>query len=163
MKVVLDTSAIIYLNDFRLFKDIITVNDVVEELEDKTSALKLSGLHIKILEPSEKSLKEVKITSKKTGDLDKLSKTDLKILALAKELNLVIVSDDYNIQNVAEKLGIKYLSLFNKKITKLIFWSNYCENCKKYSDDVRFCFKCGNRLVRKPKAIEDIKRKKTNL
>ena len=159
MRVVLDTSAIIYLNDFRLFDEIFTVSNVVDEVKDKINTLKLSGLSLKIIDPSESSVKDIKEIAEKTGDLEKLSSTDIKVLALAKEKSLSIVSDDYSIQNVAEKIGLSYISLFNKKITNLIQWENYCENCKKFYDGVNTCPKCGSHLVRKPVGKEFIRTK----
>ena len=159
MKVVLDTSAIIYLNDFRMFDEIFTVNDVLGEMKDKINTMKLSGIELKVIDPEDSSLNEVKKFAKKTGDLEKLSKTDIKILALAKENKLDIVSDDYSIQNVAQKLGIKYISLFNKKITKSIEWRSYCNNCKRFHENADTCPKCGNQLIKKPVKEELIKGK----
>lgn len=157
MKVVLDTSAIIYLNDFRMFDEIFTVSDVVDEVKDKINVLKLSGIKMKIINPKESSLKEIKEIAKVTGDLEKLSKTDIKILAVAKENQLSIVSDDYNIQNVAQKTGINYISIFSKKITKLIQWGSYCANCKKFYENIKSCPKCGSQLTRKPISEEFIR------
>ena len=161
MKVVLDTSAIIYLNDFRMFDEIFTVSDVVDEVKDKINVLKLSGITLKVIDPMKSSVSEIESIAKETGDLEKLSQTDIKILALAKENSLTIVSDDYNIQNVAERIGINYISLFSKKITKLIQWRKYCDNCEKFFDNRNSCPKCGNRLVRKP-AKEEFIKEKTN-
>ncbi len=149
MKAVLDTSAFIYLTDFRMFDEIITVMDVVDEIKDKINSLKLSGIKLTILDPKESSIKEIVKISKETGDFGKLSDTDIKILALAKENNSSIVSDDYAIQNVAEKLGLEYVSLFNKKITKQFQWKNYCQNCKKFYENDGKCPKCGGKLTRK--------------
>ncbi|MBU5537123.1 MAG: hypothetical protein KQA38_00985 [Candidatus Aenigmarchaeota archaeon] len=159
MKVVLDTSAIIYLNDFRIFDEIFTVSEVIDEVKDKINMLKLAGMKFKIVDPTESSVNEVKETAKETGDLEKLSKADIKILALAKENKLDIVSDDYSIQNVAEKLGINYISLFSKKITKFIRWGLYCGNCKNFSKNKKVCSKCGNKLTRRPVSEEFIKNK----
>jgi UPF0271 protein len=154
MRVVLDTSAIIYLNDFRRFEEILTVQEVVGEVKDKISSIKLSGLELKVVEPSKKVLDEIKNVARESGDLEKLSDTDLKVLAAAKENESEIISDDRNIQNVAEKLGIKYVSVFNKKITKLITWKNYCKSCKKFFEK-KVCPICGSKLARVPeKAVE---------
>mgnify|MGYP001612027102 CR=1 FL=1 len=160
MRVVLDTSAIIYLNDFRMFDEIFTVSDVVDEVKDKINTLKLSGIKLKVVEPSESSVKRIKELAKETGDLEKLSKTDINILALAIEEGLVILSDDYNVQNVAEKIGLNYVSLFSKKITSLIKWGKYCDNCQVFYENVDNCPKCGNKLVRKSASKEFIKEKK---
>jgi len=156
MKVVLDTSAIIYLNDFRMFGEMFTVSDVLGEIKDKVSTLKLSGMKLKVVDPMESSIKEIEKAAKETGDLD-LSKTDIKILALAKENGLDIVSDDYDVQNVAEKLGIKYISLFSKKITKLVRWGMCCDSCKRFFENQTMCQKCGDRLIRRPVKEELIK------
>lgn len=156
MRVVLDTSAIIYLNDFRSFEKMFTVDDVIKEVKDRTSAMKLSTLQLKIVESSEKSLDEIRTAAKSTGDLESLSETDVKILALAKELNCTIISDDRNIQNVAEKIGIPYISIFNKAITKLITWRKYCRSCNRHFERGRVCKVCGSRLSKVPKEIVDV-------
>ncbi len=156
MKVVLDTSAIIYLNDFRSFNEILSVEEVLEEVKDKISRIKLSALNLKVEEPKEKFLEEVKRIATETGDIEKLSSTDLKVLALAREENCTIISDDRNIQNVAKKLGIKFISIFNKKISKFIVWGKYCRNCKRFSED-EICSICGSKTERKPKIAKKIK------
>jgi endoribonuclease Nob1 len=159
MKVALDTRAIIYLNDFRMFEEIFTVIEVIDEVKDRISSLKLSGVKANVIEPGKSAVDEIKKIAKTTGDLEKLSKTDIKILALAKELDLIVVSDDYNVQNVAQKMGMGYLSLFNEKITKAIKWGMFCRNCKKFFEDAGNCPKCGSRLARKPATEELIRNK----
>jgi len=156
MKVVLDTSAIIYLNDFRKFDEILTVQEVVDEVKDRITAMKLSGLSFKIFEPSAEAIEEIKKTAKETGDLEKLSNTDIKVLSLAKENNCTIISDDRNIQNVAEKLKINYVSIYSGKITKLIIWKRFCKNCKKFYDKGKVCSVCGANLVRVPESSVDV-------
>ena len=157
MRVVLDTSALIYLNDFRDFNEIFTADSVMREVKDKITKLKLASLKLKIIGPSKDAIKEIEGTAKKTGDFEKLSKTDIEVLALAKEFKCTIISDDRNIQNVAEKLGIEYISMFNKKITKLIVWKKYCKNCKKHFEEGKECTICGGELVRVPEASVEIR------
>ena len=156
MKVVLDTSAIIYLNDFRKFDEMFTVEDVVKEVKDKISSLKLSSLKLEIVEPEEKFLDEIEKAARETGDLEELSETDKKVLAVALEKKLTIVSDDRDIQNVAEKLKLKYISVFSGKIEKLIIWKKYCRNCEKFSDG-EICPVCGGKLIRKRESFSEIK------
>jgi UPF0271 protein len=150
MKIVLDTSGLIYLNDFRNFEEIFTVPEVLEEVKDKITSLKLSSLKIKVVKPSEEVKKEIEKVAKETGDLEKLSKTDVEVLALAKEKKLTIISDDRNVQNVAERLGIKYISIFSRKISKLIIWGKYCKSCKKFFEGF-YCPVCGEKLIKIPK------------
>ncbi len=156
MKVVLDTSAIIYLSDFRNFDEILTAQEVVDEVKDKISTMKLSTLKLKILEPSTATIEKIKKTAKETGDLEKLSNTDLKVLALGKENNCTIISDDRNVQNVAEKIGLKYISIFSGKITKMITWKKFCNNCKKFYEKKDTCPVCGAKLSRIPKTSREI-------
>jgi|YelNatPaOPRAMG01_1025707.scaffolds.fasta_scaffold11198_8 UPF0271 protein len=152
MRVVLDTSAIIYLQDFRKFDKIFIPTLVAEEVKDRLSVMKLESLNAKKIEPNKKFLDEVEAIAKKTGDLEKLSKTDIQVLALAKELKATIISDDYNIQNVAKKLKIEFLPVFSKGIKEIFFWKKYCPNCKKYfKSELEECPICGAKLKRVPK------------
>ena len=155
MRVVLDTSSLIYLSDFRKFDEIFTVDSVIEEVKDRITAMKLSALKLKVVEVNEETIREIRKVARRTGDLEKLSRTDIEVLAAAKENNCTIISDDRNIQNVAEKLGIAYISIFSKKITKLITWKRYCENCKKYFSR-SMCPVCGAKLKRIPVSSEEI-------
>ena len=157
MRVVLDTSALIYLNDFRKFDEVLTVDSVVREVKDKVSMMKLSVLKLKVVEADEKIIKEIIEVARQTGDLEKLSRTDIEVIAAAKENNCTIISDDRSIQNVAEKIGINYISIFSKKITKLVTWKKYCENCKKDYSCGNACPACGAELKRIPASSEKIK------
>jgi len=152
MKVILDTSAIIYLSNFSQFEEIILPKKVLEEVKDEFSKLKLSIFeNAKILEAGKKELEEVKKIAKNTGDLSKLSQTDLEILALAKKFKYIIISDDHNIQNLAKKMGLKFLSIFNPSIKKFIKWKNFCKMCKKfYENDKEVCEICGSKLIKIP-------------
>lgn len=157
IKTVLDTSALIYLNDFRRFDEILTVQEVVDEAIDRITAIKLSTIDMKILEPEKASVEKIKEAARKTGDIDKLSKTDLKILALADQQSATIVSDDHSIQNVAEFMQIPYISTFSDKITKLITWKKYCSACDKYFSSGRVCRHCGGKLKHSPVILKDVK------
>jgi UPF0271 protein len=149
MNAMLDTSAVIYLNDFSKFEKLLTVSSVVEEIKDDSSKMKLSGLAIKIVDPAPESLKAVEEVAKGTGDIDILSKADIDVIAAAKDNGCVVISDDRAVQNVCEKMGIGYISIFNKKITKLINWRKYCKSCRKYSNSDE-CDTCGGRTSRVP-------------
>ena len=152
MRVVLDTSAIIYLQDFRKFDDIFTTDSVIKEIKDDKTLLKLSTLNVSVIEPDRKTIEEIKKIARNTGDLEKLSRTDIEVLALAKELKVAVVSDDYNVQNVAKKIGMKFILVFSRGISKLFVWKKYCPACKKYlKNELIECPACGTRLKRIPK------------
>jgi len=150
MRVVLDTSAIIYLNDFSKFDEIFTVQEVIDEVKDKVSSMKLSTINLKIREPNFNSIIDITRIARETGDFEKLSSTDIKILALAKMTGSTLVSDDYNVQNVAKKIGVSYVGTFNKEISELIVWEKICKSCGKKYDKGKFCKVCGGKLSRVP-------------
>ncbi|MEM5805482.1 MAG: DNA-binding protein [Candidatus Aenigmatarchaeota archaeon] len=158
MRVVLDASAIIYLNDFSKFDEIYTVPEVIDEVKDRTSRLKIATINLQVKEPNFNSIMDVTQMAKETGDLEKLSSTDIKILALAKTTGSTIISDDYSLQNVAEKMRIPYLSLFNKKIQQLIIWKKICKSCGRKYYKGKVCKVCGGKLYRIPREIKKIKK-----
>jgi len=158
MRVVLDTSAIIYLQDFRKFDEIFTTDSVINEVKDRMTELKLLAMKAKVVEPGKKMIEEIKREAGKTGDLEKLSKTDIEVLALAKELRATVISDDRNVQNVAEKIGIGYASVFSEKISRLFTWKKYCPGCKKFFESgLDECPACGSKLRRIPTKRKQIR------
>ena len=98
----------VLLNSMCDFEEIITVEEVLKEIKDRYSKLHIIPRNIKIFEPSEESINTVMLAAEKTGDKNRLSFTDVKLLALALERKDVIVTDDYDIQNLAAFLGIPF-------------------------------------------------------
>ena len=144
---VFDTSGFIYLNYFRNFGEIYTTKSVISEVKDRFSRFKIAAIPIEVASPRKESLEKVKNVAVKTGDVDKLSLTDLEVIALAYEIKGTIVSDDRNVQNVAKILGISFLSLFNKGISKVIVWGKKCEGCGRFfSSRKKKCPFCGRKL-----------------
>jgi len=154
-KYVLDTSAILSGKLINLGEmEIFTTPKVSDELSpggrdyQNFQYLKEKGLNI--LSPDKKMIEEVKIISYKTGDQNRLSKTDIEILALALELekkdnyDIIILTDDYSIQNVANALNLKFKSINQSGITKRFKWDYRCPGCGKiYKDSIRICPICG--------------------
>jgi len=113
---------------------------------------------LKVLEPKEQFLETVKQQAKKVGDFRYLSEADIQVLALALQLkssgkDSVIVTDDYSMQNVANKLKVEFASLITFGIKFQFKWILYCPAChKKYSSDYKLktCKICGTKLKRKP-------------
>ena len=109
--------------------------------------------------PKSSFFQEIQEASKKAGDMRYLSEADLQVLALALELkgsgySPVIVTDDYSIQNVANKIGVEFTSLMTFGIKFRFKWILYCPGCyRKYPSDYKFkvCEVCGTELKRKPK------------
>ena len=146
---VLDTCA--FLSQKHPDGRLITIPQIELEIQNKQSLQYFSNIKeigLEIREPSKENLEVIKSNAKKTGDLDVLSDTDLKILAIAYETESTIVSDDFAIQNVALYMNIEYISCSGKTIKELRKWKYKCSACnfvsiKKNSE----CTTCGSKDI----------------
>jgi len=127
-----------------------TTQSVMNELR-KGRAAKDAGLltdiYLKVLIPAKEGRARVEAQAKQTGDIDRLSDTDLDVLALALELGATIVSDDYSIQNVARAMKIEYISGVQSGIKEVYTWSLRCKGCGRfYENKIDNCPVCGSGL-----------------
>jgi UPF0271 protein len=154
---IIDTSAIlsgipINLND----KEVVTVSSVSSEITpggrdyQLFQYLKQKGLEI--VSASEQSIKKIHRATEKTGDKDRLSSTDIEILALALDINkdakknAVILTDDYSIQNIAHTLQITFQKFSQRGITKKFKWRNRCPGCNRlFKASIKICPICGTK------------------
>lgn len=167
---VLDTSAILSGKPLS-FDDaqLVTTTNIEQEIKpggrDYQNYLYLKEKCLILKTPPKDSLKKIKETSEKTGDIDRLSLFDAEILAIAldenkqKDVEVVILTDDYSIQNVATYLKIRFQSINQKGITKKFKWINRCRGCgKKFKDNISICPICGSdtkKIVIKTKEINE--------
>ena len=131
---VIDTAIFIQGIDVEGF----TTPKVVEEVKDPESRLFLEGLisagKVRVLVPSKESIEAVKEAARRTGELEELSEADVEVLALAYELKATILTDDYNLQNIAKTLGISFKTL-KRGIKRVIRWNYVCIGCgKRFSE-----------------------------
>jgi len=129
----------------------ITVPEVVSEILDENSSIYFNVKGLKVESASDKSTNIVKEVSSKTGDIYRLSETDLKVLAKAldekeKGNDVVLVTDDYSIQNVAMALGIKFETVVRQGISKGFKWVRVCKGCGRKIDS-EICPICGSEAV----------------
>jgi len=146
---VLDSSGIINARDRELSGRYVTVPEVKKELKDIQSRLKfeaaLADGKITLDEPSSKFLKETKAAAEKSGVLSMLSDTDLRVIALALENKLPILTDDYDVQNMCKILGLGFETVVMPGIKKQLSWTKKCTACGKiYTTDVVECEACGS-------------------
>jgi UPF0271 protein len=137
----------------------LTTPGVVEEVKDPESRLFLEGLisagKVKVTLPSRKSVEAVKEAAKRTGELGELSEADIEVLALAYEVGGVLLTDDYNLQNIAKTLGIEFKTL-KRGIKRVIRWNYVCIGCGKRFEEMPpegICPDCGSpvRLIPRKK------------
>jgi UPF0271 protein len=104
---------------------------------------------LKIIEPEKKFTKLVLEKANQTGDLPKLSKGDISVLALCMQLDVELVTDDYTVSNVAKHLNLKVIPIMTKGISKVLESIYYCPACNKVSKKISECPICGSKLKRK--------------
>lgn len=156
---VLDASAILHSTlDFSK-GGYLMPKSILDEIHDETarilihSAIKSGGITIK--NPAVSSIKKVIEKAKETGDFENLSSADIDVIALAIENNCPVITDDYAIQNVAERFGLKFETVVQEGIKKGISWKRICGGCKReYEMNSRICRICGSVLKKVPKAPE---------
>lgn len=102
-----------------------------------------------IQDPNSVSLDHITSMAKKTGDIQKLSKADLSAVALAHQLNVMLVTDDFAVSNLAKNLNLIVNPIMTKGIKDVGRWVHYCAGCKKEFTGISECPNCGNKLNRK--------------
>jgi len=110
---------------------------------------------LQIIVPDKVILSELKKQARETGDIHELSDCDLAVLAVArslqmKELDAIILSDDYDIQNLANHIGLVCKGIHWKGITSIHEYSWVCPGCgNKSKTQTDNCIECGTKMKRK--------------
>lgn len=146
---VLDSSA--FITGYEPTGPTATVPSVRDELEDSSQyrfdAMEGSGMRIEI--PGEDSRERVRRAARESGDETELSETDLYLVAAALELDAVLVTDDYAMQNVAERLGVDVEEISQEGIEEEREWLYQCQGCGRVYDENQVCPVCGSETTRK--------------
>lgn len=124
------------------------VFEEISHIQEKFSVLEslISNKRIVILEPNVKTIEMIKSITTQLGET-RLSKADISIIALAKESNATLVTDDFAICNLAKTLAIGLLNLGTKGIKDTRKWIKFCKSCGKgYPPTQKVCSLCGNKL-----------------
>jgi UPF0271 protein len=144
VRYVLDSSAFInagMVPDGELF----STPAVEAEIKDFRSKMLFESRNIMTMTPERKFVSQVKTKAFDTGDLTALSEQDISVLALAIQLDATILTDDYDIQNLAEEMGVRYSSVSVPGIKKIFKRMPYCDRCRRYRSG-EVCQRCGSRL-----------------
>jgi UPF0271 protein len=147
---VLDSSA--FIDEYTTDDRIATIPLVREELEDEAGyrfdALEGSGMRIHIPDPE--TVERIERAARETGDAETLSRTDVRLLATAFELDATLVTDDYAMQNVADRLEVAVDVIAKGGIDERRNWKFQCQGCGRVFDENRDrCEICGSDLERK--------------
>jgi UPF0271 protein len=153
-KRVVDASVLIHSTSLGDFQYLAPNSVILEIIDSRAKAIVESAIRnnrIRIEDPKEKAIEEVRKKARETGDLESLSDTDVEVIALALEKNAIVISDDYAIQNTASQLGLKIEVGVKDGIKKTIKWTSVCEGCgRTYEKKVGTCEICGSRIRKKP-------------
>jgi UPF0271 protein len=147
---ILDSSA--FINEYHTDERVATIPLVREELEDESAyrfdAMEGSGMHLHI--PDDETVERIERAARETGDFGELSQTDVRLVAAAFELDGRLVTDDYAMQNVAEKLDVPVEVIARDGITEQRGWTFQCQGCgREFEEDKGRCPVCGSELSRK--------------
>jgi len=147
---VLDTSA--FIHEYTTEDSVVSVPEVHDELDGETAlrfdAMEGSGMTIHV--PAPEAVENVKRAARGSGDLAELSDTDVRLIATAVELHATLVTDDYAMQNVAERLDLDVEPIARDGITEEREWRFQCVGCGRTFDENRErCPICGSDLTRK--------------
>lgn len=147
---VLDASA--FIEEYHTTERTASIPRVRDELEDESAyrfdAQEGAGMHIHI--PSDETVERITRAARDTGDERELSETDVRLIAAAFELDGTLVTDDYAIQNVADKLEVATEVIAQDGIEEQRDWLFQCEGCGREFDENRErCPVCGSGLSRK--------------
>ncbi len=79
-----------------------------------------------------------------------LSDTDIRLIAASFELDATLVTDDYAMQNVSEKLHVDVEVIARDGIEEQRQWHYQCQGCgREFDEEKDRCPICGSDLARK--------------
>ena len=134
---------------------IVITSLVDKELRDRESRLLLDsiGWNIQVVDPPKRFLKKVERSSVDFGGKLALSDTDMSVIALALYFvdmygldNVVVFSEDFDIQNMLAVYGLKFKSIQGKTIKRILKVKKKCVVCGTvYSSELSECPNCGSK------------------
>ncbi|MEM0505441.1 MAG: NOB1 family endonuclease [Sulfolobales archaeon] len=164
---VLDAAALFASYQLMLPHDVrvVTTPLIIEEVKDEASkesiGLSLSAGKLSIVDVDDDLMREAVRVAEELGEVGKLSRADLSLIALMikylrEGCSVILVTDDYSIQNVATYLNIYVLGVKRRVIEKVIKYVWVCESCGYRGEFDEFCPVCGGRMVRRPSRVKGV-------
>jgi endoribonuclease Nob1 len=149
-------SGLVFLSSALRYCTTHAVLDEVKHIKKSHGAIEalIESKTLQIVNSDRKSIQKVVSAATETGDYAKLSEADISIIALALQLQIVLVTNDYAVANVASTLEIPVKSVAGKGIRQTRRWIAYCSACgRAFGPNAKECRLCGNRLRRKYKPV----------
>ncbi|MFB6144998.1 MAG: NOB1 family endonuclease [Candidatus Nanohaloarchaea archaeon] len=146
MGAVVDANVFLHGRGRYRFDKAFTVPEVVEEVRSGKGRNNLRNLDYSTGKPSQSSLEEVR---KKSDEINSpTSDVDEKLLALARDIQGTLVTDDKALQNLAIHLDIDFEGYLEDRVEEKFEWEMICENCGRNVSGER-CSSCGSTLLRR--------------
>lgn len=159
--IIVDAAGIFASIPLQITAPCITSPRVINEIRDKQSKrnlkIALENKRLLIIEPPSNILKTIEFHSRKLGEHYSLSQADKEIIALAQYIKLsgcnpLVYTDDYAIQNMLKSLGISYVPIKTRGITRERKYIVTCKACgwiapQRYRGDT--CPICGSKLSKR--------------
>jgi UPF0271 protein len=140
-RVVVDANVVIHSRAQFPFETVVVPSSVRGEILSEMSKLKMEKLDVKVVEPSDSVLE--KVESKSVEINSPTSDQDEEALALSLDKNLVLVTDDKALQNLALHLDADFNSFNTEKVSEKREWVQVCDNCGAEVSSLP-CSRCGS-------------------
>lgn len=133
-----------------LSEQLVTVQQVLDELKSDEAEVKRAGFDVRVERPSEEALRRVR---EKADDINaRTSSTDQRLVALALERGYVLLSDDRELQNLGLHLGVDVKGFLDEMIEETREWVMVCPVCGSETDE--FCCREPERKVDRREQIQ---------
>ena len=134
MRAVIDASA--FLGGFEPVPpgDFAVPPSVVDEVARGRAGRRMQELlaaGLAMMEPTPGSIACVGRAAEELGEGARLSPTDVDVLALALDLGVPCLTDDYSVQNVAARLGVEARPFREGGIREVWQWGVRCPGCRR--------------------------------
>lgn len=122
------------------FEDPVTTPAVVDELDSSGAQTVRQLIDPTVREP-DPAVRDAVADRAAADELD-VSDTDIGVVALARQLGAVLVTDDYSLQDLAARMGVDVQGFGEDGITEQREYERYCPGCGKVTEEDR-CPRCG--------------------
>lgn len=146
MEAVVDANIFLHGRGNYSFSKAYLVPEVAEEVKSSKGRNNLEKLDYEVRTPSEKALREVEEKSQQVNS--GTSEADEKLLALAIDLEIKLVTDDIPLQNLALHMNHDFEGYFEGELDKKYRIEVVCKNCGKNVSGER-CSSCGSTRFRR--------------
>ncbi len=160
VKLIVDISAITAGYMARAADNAYTTGEILREAKAPETMLRVRALieagRLAVRDPRKQAKNAVINLARRTGDLQRLSKADISLVALAYDVKLagqtpIVLTDDYTLQNICSRLGIKWKPVRTRGIKDVVNWILHCPACKRnFQPRIKAveCPVCGTKLKR---------------